>query len=50
MGYKVLGFVIWKGVKLYLGNRGSRAKGLAAAGAVGLGIGALLVAGRKQAR
>jgi hypothetical protein len=45
MGYKILGFVVWNGVKWYLGYRASRAKRLAAVGAVGLGVGALLAAG-----
>jgi hypothetical protein len=45
MGYKILGFVVWKGAKWYVGHRVSRAKRFAAAGAVGLGVGALLVAG-----
>jgi hypothetical protein len=44
VGYKILGFVVWKGAKWYLGHRVSRAKRFAAAGAVGLGVGALVVA------
>lgn len=44
MGYKILGFVVWKGAKWYLGHRVSRAKRFAAAGVVGLGVGALVVA------
>jgi hypothetical protein len=50
MGYKVLGFVVWKGAKWYLGHRVSRAKRVTAAGAVGLGVGALLVAGSHVGR
>ncbi|HET6505937.1 MAG TPA: hypothetical protein VFG42_04050 [Baekduia sp.] len=46
MGYKILGFIVWKGAKWYVGHRvSSRAKRFAAAGAVGVGVGALLVAG-----
>jgi hypothetical protein len=44
VGYKILGFVVWKGAKWYLGHRVSRAKRFAAAGAVGLGVGAVVVA------
>jgi hypothetical protein len=44
VGYKILGFVVWKGAKWYLGHRVSRAKRFAAAGVVGLGVGALVVA------
>lgn len=44
MGYKILGFVVWKGAKWYVGHRMSRGKRFAAAGVVGLGAGALLVA------
>lgn len=44
MGYKILGFVVWKGAKWYVGHRVSRAKRFAAAGAVGLGVGAVVVA------
>ena len=50
VGYKILGFVVWKGAKWYLGHRVSRAKRFAAAGAVGVGVGALLVAGQAAKR
>jgi hypothetical protein len=39
MGYKLLGFVVWKGVKLYLGRRfgpHAGAKALAAGGGLAL--------------
>jgi hypothetical protein len=49
MGYKILGFVVWNGAKWYLRMR---ARAVAspktlAAGAVGLGIVALLLGGRR---
>jgi hypothetical protein len=50
VGYKILGFVVWKGAKWYVGHRVSRAKRFAAAGAVGIGVGALLVAGSAAKR
>jgi hypothetical protein len=50
VGYKILGFVVWKGAKWYLGHRVSRAKRFAAAGAVGLGVGALVVASASRQR
>jgi hypothetical protein len=45
MGYKILGYVVWNGGKWYARHRVSRAKRFGAAGLVGLGVGALLVAG-----
>jgi hypothetical protein len=50
MGYKILGFVVWKGAKWYLGHRVSRAKRFAAAGVVGVGVGALIVANNAKQR
>jgi hypothetical protein len=50
VGYKILGFVVWKGAKWYLGHRMSRAKRFAAAGVVGLGAGALAVAAASKQR
>jgi hypothetical protein len=50
VGYKILGFVVWKGAKWYLGHRVSRAKRFAAAGAVGIGVGALVVAASARSR
>jgi hypothetical protein len=36
MGYKLLGFVVWKGAKLYLGRRFGPHAGIKAAAAGGL--------------
>jgi hypothetical protein len=50
MGYKLLGFMVWKGAKLYLGRRlGSRAgvKTLAAGGGAALLTTALVLAVRR---
>ena len=41
MGYKLLGFVIWKGAKFYLGRRfgpNAGTKALAAGGVLALGV------------
>jgi hypothetical protein len=50
MGYKILGFVVWKGAKLYLGRRyGPNAglKGLAASGGLLLATTAVVVGVRR---
>ena len=52
MGYKLLGFVVWKGAKWYLGRRvgpHARAKAALAGGALALGAGALAVALKRGA-
>jgi hypothetical protein len=49
MGYKILGFVVWKGAKLYVGRRfGPHAgvKALAAGGGLALATTALVLAVR----
>ena len=46
MGYKILGFIVWKGAKIYLGRRfGPHAgvKGIAAGGALALATTALVL-------
>ena len=48
MGYRLLGFVVWKGAKWYLGRRvgssgSGRAKAAIAVGALAVGAGALLL-------
>jgi hypothetical protein len=53
MGYKLLGYVVWKGAKWYLGRRvGSpgRNKAALAGGALLLGAGALVILGRAAAK
>jgi hypothetical protein len=50
MGYKLLGFVVWKGTKFYLGRRfGPRAglKALAAGGGAALATTAVVLAVRR---
>jgi hypothetical protein len=50
MGYKLLGFLVWKGTRIYLSRRfGPRAgaKALAAGGALAL-AGAVLVVGARR--
>ena len=50
MGYKILGFVVWKGAKMYLGRRfGPRAglKALAAGGGLAIASTALVFAIRR---
>jgi hypothetical protein len=50
MGYKLLGFVVWKAAKLYLARRvggSGRSKALAAGGALALGAAAVAVALRR---
>jgi hypothetical protein len=52
MGYKLLGFVVWKGAKWYLGRRvGPKpgAKAAIAGGALALTAGALAVAVKRGA-
>jgi hypothetical protein len=51
MGYKVLGFVVWQGAKLYVRRRasGTGAK-LAMAGVSAAVLAGVLVAGRQAAR
>jgi hypothetical protein len=50
MGYKILGFAVWKGAKWYLRRRlgvlGSRPA--LAAGAVAVGIGVAAIAGSRR--
>jgi hypothetical protein len=50
MGYKVLGFLVWQGSKLYMRRRvsGTGAK-LAVAGVTAAVVGGILVAGRQAA-
>jgi hypothetical protein len=46
MGYKLLGFVVWKGAKWYLGRRvgsGSKTKLAVAGGALALSAGAAVL-------
>jgi hypothetical protein len=46
MGYKLLGFAVWKGAKWYLGRRigpHARTKVAVAGGVLALGVGALVV-------
>jgi hypothetical protein len=54
MGYKLLGYVVWKGAKWYLGRRvGSppgRTKAMLAGGALLLGAGAIVILGRSAAK
>ena len=38
MGYKLLGFVVWKGAKWYLGRRVGSHAGTKAAAATGIGV------------
>ena len=50
MGYKLLGFVVWKGAKLYLGRRlgpHAGAKALAAGGGLALLTTAVVLAVRR---
>lgn len=44
MGYKLLGFVVWKGARIYLRRRVNTRKILLAGGALALGAGGLAVA------
>jgi hypothetical protein len=49
MGYKLLGFVVWKGAKWYLGRRvgsNGRTKAALAGGGLALAAGLLVVLGR----
>ena len=51
MGYKILGFVVWRGAKWYLRRSYGHlvpSRRLLAGGFVALAIGALLLAGRRQ--
>jgi hypothetical protein len=53
MGYKLLGFVVWKGAKWYLGRRvgsSGRTKGALVAGALAVAAGAVVVLGRAVAK
>jgi hypothetical protein len=46
MGYKLLGFFVWKGARWYLGRRvgpNPRTKAAVAGGALALGAGALVL-------
>jgi hypothetical protein len=49
MGYKILGYAVWKGVKFYVGRRYSRRQRFAAAGLVGLAVVGLTVATSRKA-
>jgi hypothetical protein len=49
MGYKILGYAVWKGAKWYLSHRFSRRKRAAAAGFVGLAVVGLVVASSRRA-
>jgi hypothetical protein len=49
MGYKILGYAVWNGVKFYLSLRYSRRKRLAAAGLVGVAVVGLAVASTRKA-
>ena len=49
MGYKLLGFAVWRASKWYLGRRFSGAKrGLAVAGVGALVAGGVVLAGRSR--
>jgi hypothetical protein len=49
MGYKVLGFIVWQGGKLYLRNRSRDiARKAAVAGVAGLIVGGAIVAQRQR--
>ncbi len=51
MGYKLLGFAVWKGAKWYLRRRyGDKPRKIAAAGVVGVAIAAGVVIAGRQAR
>jgi hypothetical protein len=53
MGYKLLGFVVWKGAKWYLGRRvgsSGRTKAALAGGALAMAAGAVVVLGRAVAK
>jgi len=48
MGYRVLGFVVWKGARLYLRRRyGDKPQKVAAGAAVAVAIAGLLIAQRR---
>jgi hypothetical protein len=50
MGYKLLGFIVWQGAKLYLRRRTSPvARKAAIAGVAGLALGGLVAAQRQRA-
>jgi hypothetical protein len=51
MGYKLLGFIVWQGIRLYLrnSNKGTAVKA-GAAGAAALVIAGAVVAGRQAAK
>jgi hypothetical protein len=49
MGYRVLGFVVWKGARLYLRRRyGDKPQKVAAGAIVAVAIGGLIVAQRRS--
>ena len=49
MGYKILGFAVWKGAKLYLARRyGDRPRKIAAGAVVGFVLAAGAVAALRQ--
>ncbi len=51
MGYKVLGFVVWQGVKLYARRKAPNAgRNLAIAGATAAVVGTAVVATRQQSQ
>jgi hypothetical protein len=48
MGYRILGFAVWKGAKLYLRRRyGDKPRKLAAGAVVLVAVGGLVVAQRR---
>jgi hypothetical protein len=50
MGYKILGYLVWNGGKVYMRQRyGGGSRRLAAAGIVGLAVAALVVGGTRKA-
>jgi hypothetical protein len=49
MGYKLLGFVVWRGAKWYVGKRFPHAqRNLAIAGVVGVLVAAVAVGAQRQ--
>ena len=49
MGYKFLGYAVWKGTKWYMRRHRARSAKVAAAGVVGVAVVALAVAGARRA-
>jgi hypothetical protein len=50
MGYRILGFVVWKGARLYLRRRyGDKPRKIAAGAIVAVAVGGIIVAQRRAA-